>query len=88
MLHMLEKGGYPEGHRYWSNATADLTAPDGRDIGPEELPAQLKRVLDELWSDGYGVWCYLVEWDGDYCVQLAAEYDGDYAVGRGCRRLP
>lgn len=27
MLHMLEKGGYPEGHRYWSNATADLTAP-------------------------------------------------------------
>ena len=38
MLHTLEKGEYPEGHRYWSNATADLTAPDGRDIGPEELP--------------------------------------------------
>ena len=65
MLHTLKKGEYPEGHRYWSNATADLTAPDGRDIGPEELPVQLRRVLDDLWSDGYGVECYLVEWDVD-----------------------
>lgn len=40
MLYTLKKGEYPEGHRYWSNATADLTAPDGRDIGPEELPVQ------------------------------------------------
>ena len=83
MLHMLKKDGYPEGHRYWSNATADLTAPDGRTIGSEELPVQLKRVMDELWSDGYGVRCYLVKWDGHYCVQLAAEYDGDYAGDLG-----
>lgn len=83
MLHMLEKGGYPEGHRYWSNATADLIAPDGRDIGPEELPVQLRRVLDDLWSDGYGVECYLVEWDGRYCVQLSAMYDGSYAADLG-----
>lgn len=27
MLYTLKKGEYPEGHRYWSNATADLTAP-------------------------------------------------------------
>ena len=24
MLHTLEKGKYPKGHRYWSNATGDL----------------------------------------------------------------
>ena len=83
MLHMLEKGGYPEGHRYWSNATADLTAPDGREIGPEELPVQLRRVLDELWSDGYGVECYLVEWNGRHCVQLSAMYDESYAADLG-----
>ena len=83
MLHMLEKGARPSGHIYWSNATADLTAPDGRSIESEELPAQLKRALDELWSDGYGVCCYLVEWDGEYCVQLSAEYDGSYAADLG-----
>lgn len=83
MLYTLKKGEYPEGHRYWSNATADLTAPDGREIGPEELPVQLRRVLDDLWSDGYGVECYLVEWDGRYCVQLSAMYDGSYAADLG-----
>ena len=25
MLHTLEKGEYPKGHRYWSNATGDLS---------------------------------------------------------------
>lgn len=83
MLYTLKKGEYPEGHRYWSNATANLTAPDGREIGPEELPVQLRRVLDDLWSDGYGVECYLVEWDGRYCVQLSAMYDGSYAADLG-----
>ncbi|MCQ4707349.1 hypothetical protein NE459_02070 [[Clostridium] innocuum] len=24
MLHTLEKGEYPKGHRYWSNATVSL----------------------------------------------------------------
>lgn len=73
MLHTLKKGEYPEGHRYWSNATADLTAPDGRDIGPEELPVQLRRVLDDLWSDGYGVECYLVELARGRAEELGAE---------------
>ena len=44
---------------------------------------QLRRVLDELWSDGYGVECYLVEWNGRYCVQLSAMYDGSYAADLG-----
>lgn len=77
MLHTLEKGGYPEGHRYWSNATGDLNA------ALEDLPVQLRRVLDELWSDGYGVECYLVEWNGRYCVQLSAMYDESYAADLG-----
>lgn len=59
MLYTLEKGEYPKGHRYWSNATGDLNA------ALEDLPVQLRRVLDDLWSDGYGVECYLVEWDVD-----------------------
>lgn len=77
MLHMLEKGEYPKEHRYWSNATGDLNA------ALEDLPVQLRRVLDELWSDGYGVECYLVEWNGRYCVQLSAMYDGSYAADLG-----
>ena len=77
MLHTLEKGEYPEGHRYWSNATGDLNA------ALENLPVQLRRVLDDLWSDGYGVECYLVEWDGPYCVQLSAMYDVSYAADLG-----
>ena len=77
MLHTLEKGEYPKGHRYWSNATGDLNA------ALEDLPVQLRRVLDELWSDGYGVECYLVEWNGRYCVQLSAMYDRDYAEDLG-----
>ena len=51
MLHTLEKGEYPKGHRYW--------------------------------SDGYGVECYLVEWNGRYCVQLSAMYDVSYAADLG-----
>lgn len=27
MLHTLEKGEYPKGHRYWSNATVTSTPP-------------------------------------------------------------
>lgn len=77
MLHTLEKGEYPKGHRYWSNATGDLNA------ALEDLPVQLRRVLDELWSDGYGVECYLVEWNGRHCVQLSAMYDGSYAADLG-----
>ena len=77
MLYTLEKGEYPKGHRYWSNATGDLNA------ALEDLPVQLRRVLDDLWSDGYGVECYLVEWDGRYCVQLSAMYDGSYAADLG-----
>lgn len=77
MLHTLEKGEYPKGHRYWSNATGDLNA------ALEDLPVQLRRVLDELWSDGYGVECYLVEWNGRYCVQLSAMYDESYATDLG-----
>lgn len=77
MLHTLEKGEYPKGHRYWSNATGDLNA------ALEDLPVQLRRVLDELWSDGYRVECYLVEWNGRYCVQLSAMYDGSYAADLG-----
>ena len=77
MLHTLEKGEYPKGHRYWSNATGDLNA------ALEDLPVQLRRVLDELWSDGYGVECYLVEWNGRYCVQLSAMYDESYAADLG-----
>lgn len=38
MLHTLKKGEYPEGHRYWSNATADLTAPDGHNIASFDIP--------------------------------------------------
>lgn len=79
MLHVIPKGGYPEGVELWSNGIGELRG----GIEPEELPKQLQRALDSLFSDDYGGGCYLVSHGDGYGVYVAAEYDADYAEDLG-----
>ena len=58
MLHTLEKGEYPKGHRYWSNATGDLNAAmyDGSyaadlGIGYPELVELARGRAEELGAE-------------------------------------
>ena len=69
---------------YWSNATGDLH--HNADYWLDdvaELPIELQRAFNELWSDLYWVNCYLVEFNGKYGVALEAEYDKDFADDKG-----
>lgn len=79
MLHEYknELGG---GWAFWSNATGDLHH-DGLWLdGVEELPAELQRACNDLWTDGLWADCYLAEFDGQYGVALEAEYDEELAA--------
>lgn len=49
---------------FWSNATADLR--HNGEIGEDDLPDELLHALNELWTDGHLVSCYLVELKGRY----------------------
>ena len=62
---------------FWSNATGDLH--HGDQIDESDLPNELQRAFDELWSDGYSTCCYLVAFKGHYGVMLEAVYDSGYA---------
>lgn len=62
---------------FWSNATADLW--HNGEIGENDLPDELQRALNELWTDSYWVNCYLVEFKGHYGIALEATYDAYFA---------
>lgn len=58
---------------FWSNATADLR--HNGEIGEDDLPDELLHALNELWTDGHLVSCYLVELKGRYGIALESIYD-------------
>lgn len=68
--------------KYWSNCTGDLFNPygnpaEGEDaewIELENLPRELSRAYEELWSEGTGSYCYLCEYKGAYGIALVNEY--------------
>lgn len=70
----------PDTMRYWSNGCADLLSGD---ICEDDLPMELRRVLDDLWTDAYVTRCYLFEFKGRYGVAIEAEYEADYARDLG-----
>lgn len=69
MLYTLKKGEYPEGHRYWSNATADLTAPDGaEELGAERPDLHVVFAEDvDQWkaNDPFTEIWVVMPWDVD-----------------------
>lgn len=87
MLHMLEK--VPNGFRILSNWEGEFFSEDGFSIRLRELPMQLKRILDELWSHDlyypadvhyeYGIDCLLVSYEGCYGLALMGDYYEDDA---------
>ena len=61
--------------KYWSNAAGDLHHHGQYDITEDELPEELKRAYNDLYSEGYGSFCYLVETEKGYGIALVNEYD-------------
>lgn len=72
-------GNYPDSIRYWSNSAAELFNSDGDPINEYDLPHELVRALNDLWSDNRSTRRYLVQVDGKYGVAIEAEYDTVYA---------
>lgn len=70
---------------FWSNATADLR--HNGEIGEDDLPDELLHALNELWTDGHLVSCYLVELKGRYGIALESIYDRDFAESLGITYL-
>lgn len=69
---------------YWSNCTGDLHHNCEYWIdNVEELPSELQKAYNELWSEEYWVNCYIVEFNGKYGVALEAEYDRYFADDLG-----
>lgn len=71
---MLQK--YKEGDLiYWSNCVGELHHNGEYDIAdPKDLPKELQHAYKELFSDYYGVRCYLAEYRGNYGIGYIAEY--------------
>lgn len=75
MLLYESKNDMPNSFKYWSNSCGD-TFIDGRWIDEKDLPHELQRALNELWSDGmYVMRLYLAEFNGVYGVSVQAEYE-------------
>lgn len=78
MLHEFK--GKLENFVYWSNGCGELHHNGEYDIPNEEdLPQELQRAYNELWSEGYGVNCYLAEFNGKFGIALEASYDDCFA---------
>lgn len=63
---------------YWCNGLGELHC-GGVDITEDDLPLELQRAYDELWTDEFGSLCYLVKTPHGYGVALLNEYDNCYA---------
>ena len=78
LLHEYENE-LSEDWSFWSNATGDLHH-DGLWLDDiEDLPAELQRAFNDLWTDGLWAECYLAEFEGRYGVALEAGYDKELA---------
>lgn len=64
---------------YWCNACGDLHYNGNYNIQEKDLPKELKRAYHELWKEGTGSLCYLVEYKGEYMIALINEFDEEYA---------
>lgn len=70
---------YIEDLKYWSNSCGELHYHGEYDLKEKDLPKELLRAYNELWSDGTGSLCYLVEYKGEYRIALINGFDEIYA---------
>lgn len=82
MLHCFKGNDFINvegGYNYWGNCCSDLFHPfSKRDLKAEELPFQLKYAFENLWIEGAGARCYLVQFQNKYGVALELEYEDDW----------
>lgn len=60
--------------KYWCNACGELHHYGDYDIQESDLPEELQRAYHDLWEEGSGSLCYLVEYKGEYMVALINEF--------------
>jgi hypothetical protein len=67
-------------YHYWSNSCGETHHWGEYDIEPEELPKELKRVLDDLFVENkFGLNVYLTEFGGEYGISIEANYNEEDA---------
>ncbi|MDE6625599.1 MAG: hypothetical protein K2K56_04430 [Lachnospiraceae bacterium] len=65
--------------KYWCNSLGELHHHGEYDIKEDDLPEELKKAYNTLWTDGSGSLCYLVEYKGNYGIALINEFDMEFA---------
>ena len=58
---------YKEDVVFFCNGAGDICI-DGKDKKEEDLPEDLRRAYQELWSENTGSYCYLCQFKGKDCV--------------------
>ena len=66
-------GDFPDEVEYVCNAVGEMNCDEN------ELSTELTHAFNELWSDDYGLPCYLFRLNGCQGIAFEAEYDGEYA---------
>lgn len=79
----MDMNEFKEDLKYWSNCCGDLHHHGEYDIEEFDLPQELQRAYAELWTEGGGSLCYLVEYKRAYGVALINEFDDCIAEDNG-----
>lgn len=74
---------FKEDLKYWSNGCGELHHYGEYDIEESDLPKELSRAYKDLWTDGGGSLCYLVEYKDSYGIALINEFDNYFAEDMG-----
>lgn len=72
---------FSQNMKYWCNACGELHHHGEYEIEEKDLPDELLRAYQELWTDGTGSYCYLCEYKGAYYVSLVNEFWDDEDAG-------
>lgn len=74
---------YKEDVVFFCNGAGDICI-DGKDKKEEDLPEDLRRAYQELWSENIGSYCYLCQFKGKDSITLCNEfsYDADSEWGK------
>lgn len=65
--------------KYWCNGCGELHHFGEFDITEDDLPKDLQRAYNELWTDGTRSYCYLVTYQDKNYIALINGYDADCA---------
>lgn len=73
------RNAYRQDIKYWCNSCGELYHPEKYNIMESDLPEELRKAYNDLWTDSSGSYCYLVEYKDRFGVALINEYDDYYS---------